>query len=290
MKKLEPKSEIFLVFTADTEYTPPWKSGSWVQNGPDQLNRRGLKNIESVLSKNSILGTFLLEGILAKNDSEVVLQLEGQGHEIGYHGFAHESYGGAWKTTTAEQPAILTRNEVKHRIAAGSEVIKNLTGRAPKSFVAPFHHVRKSTMRFLGDQEFHVDSSFYNHLYGLKEPFEIICANGRSIIEIPFSVPLRPKWRMGISPFFPTILEAALDDFDRTTADLPLSSNPENTTLCLLLTCHPWELVDEKEAKFRTLQKLLDYLIGVKKALPVTMEEFSTCFGKQFKNHTMYAI
>lgn len=286
---LRRPERILLLFTADTEYVPPWKSGSWCHVGADAENLRGLDIIRPILKANSMKGTFLLEGILAKNDPKVVLGLLSDEHEIGYHGYAHESYGGNWQTKTAEQPSVLSKEEVRVKIASGKEIIKNLTGKPPESFVAPFHHVRRSTLKILGDEGFRVDSSVYNHLYGISEPFEITCSN-RSIIEIPFSTPLRPRWRVHLSPFFPTILEAAETDFEHTMEDIGLPEDVRNDCLCILVTCHPWEFSNENDSKSKTLRKFLDDLIGKRKAEAITMREFPQYFQKEFKDPTIYAI
>jgi peptidoglycan/xylan/chitin deacetylase (PgdA/CDA1 family) len=282
-------SKILLLFTADAEYVPPWKSGSWIGVGSDPINLRGLDIIQAALRTYSIHGTFLLEGILAKNDPEVGKMLESQGHEVGYHGYAHESYGGAWTTHTAEQPEILDRKDVRVRIETGKEIIKETIGKTPESFVAPFHHVRKSTMKILAEEAFQVDASLYNHVYGVSEPFQIKCSN-YSLIEIPFTVPLRPKWRVGVSPFFPTILEAAQENYQRTVEDIQLPEGSTSQCLCILLTCHPWEFSDENDAKSKTLQKLLRYLVQERRAETITMVEFPHYFRKEFSDSEKYVI
>ena len=283
-------SKIFVIFAADTEYTPPWKSGSWVREGSDPATSKGTENIESLLSANSIKSTFLLEGILARNDPKLVQSLSDAGHEIGYHGYAHESYGGTWKTNTVEQPRILGKEEVSDKLVEGKEILRNINGQNPRSFVAPFHHTRKSTMEFLAEEEYSVDSSVYNHLYGIREPFKIYYPNGRRVLEIPFSVPLKPRWRFGISPFFPTILEAAVEDFDGTVADIQFPPKSGSEALCLLLTCHPWEFIDDNDAKFRTLRKLFDYLISTRKTTFCSMQDFQGHFEKEFNNQLKYEI
>lgn len=275
LQSSRPMLPIELVFTTDVEYTPPWKGGAWVQENQklDDGARTGLTFLLNMLKEYGIRGTFLLEGALAMHDTSVIQDILGANdhHEIGYHGWGHESYGGAWETNTKVQPEILTPKLVAERIMKGTWEIQRQVGRAPTSFVAPFHHARQSTIKALYSLGYTVDSSVYNHVYGLTRPFKLDVG----IIELPFAVPFEPISRFG-SPFYPTLLENIERHPDTFTGDIRLLSDalPESaTSLTLLITCHPWEFVEAQGSKAVALRRLLSFIMETRNYTAVTMNE-----------------
>lgn len=267
-RSLNEIAHVCVALTFDTEYVPPWGSGSWIRAGPDEITRSGINEIMTVLSEKDILATFLLEGILAKNDPGLVQSLSGKNHEIGYHGFAHESYGGWWRTNTIEQPRILSQVEVEEKISEGKEILRALTGNTPTSFVAPFHLIRKSTLISLARAGFTVDSSIYNHVDGLACPFTINTSE-RTLLEVPFAVSPHPLWRLKISPFYNTVLDASAKNLN----DGMAAIDENQDELCILLTSHPWEFAGSNNSKIAVLKKMIDYYNSIEKLEFVTMKD-----------------
>ena len=268
---LPEAEEIAVVLAFDTEYTPPWVAGTWERNGEDVQASKGLHNVLALTKELGAAGTFLVEGVFARENPRLVESVVVGEHEVGYHGFSHESYGGFWRTNTGQQPRVLAREDVLGYISRGKELIQDMVGKAPTSFVAPFHHMRKSTLTALGQLGFTADSSVYNHVYGLGDPFEI-SLGGSTIVEIPFGVAF-PVNRLGFSPFFPTVLEAYRMDEERTIGSVTRVVRRGSRSRHLLLTCHPWEFFDPESVQSSSLRSLLTRLVETGRVNWKTMSE-----------------
>lgn len=266
--------EIKVVLTADVEYTPPWTHGDWTRENGKSSVETGLHNLLDCLKSFGVTGTFLVEGIVARDNPNLISEIVARNHEVGYHGWAHESYGGWWRTNTIKQPEILNIEQVRERVRAGKDVIKAIAGYYPTSFVAPFHHVRISTLRILAQEGFTADASIYNHVYGVTEPF-ILEFSSKRLVEVPFAVPVRPTWRL-FSPFFPTLLDSVARDgqnfaygLDRLVTSTPIQTR----CVYLLMTCHPWEFVDLHDERFLALNRLIQYLASRRASEFLTLKD-----------------
>jgi|SRR5579864_3283974 len=252
-------SPSILIFTVDTELTPDWK----VPRKSPSLDQ-SISGLLSLLDDFRIRGTFLCEGMMIEEYGDLVKTISDSGHEIGYHGYDHESYGGYWPTKTVNQPKVLERDRIGTYLREGKNLIYNACGQNATSFVAPFHLASRCTIKELMKNGFTADASLYNHAFGLSStPFVIGSLvinlvsdrpNQKRLVEIPFTVPRTLSWR-----FNPPILEFATKHLQNAIEDcrgMPY----------ILLTVHPWELNPE-------MLSLIDFFLSGLKFESRTMRE-----------------
>ena len=107
--------------------------------------------------------TFFVLGWVAERCPDLVKRIQGLGHEIGCHGYAHKAiYDGTYV-------------EFERNLRRAKEVIENITGRALKSYRAPSFSITSRTMWALGvlaEEGFENDSSIFpidHDLYGIPD-------------------------------------------------------------------------------------------------------------------------
>jgi peptidoglycan/xylan/chitin deacetylase (PgdA/CDA1 family) len=238
-----------LIFTMDTELNPSWKV-------PRKMPRlkESISAVLSLLEDFKIKGTFLCEGQMIETYPEMVKKISEAGHEIGYHGYAHESYGGHWKTQTIEQPKILTKDRIGTYLREGKNLIYGATGQEATSFVAPFHLASFYTLDELQKNGFTADASVYNHCFGLpSKPFMI-----GELVEIPFAVPKKLNWRYNQPVLDYAASPGHLNDAIKQCKEMSH----------ILLTCHPWEMTSER-------LHIIDYFLSGLEFIPLTMREIA---------------
>jgi peptidoglycan/xylan/chitin deacetylase (PgdA/CDA1 family) len=115
---------------------------------------RGLQLIVDLLADLDIKATFFLEGdtlraIAKKVDVSELLS----GHEVGCHGVCHEDI-------TGESTGIcLTGPEIEGVVSESASIVKDVVGRQPTGFRAPYLHTSSETLSILADEGFKYDSS-----------------------------------------------------------------------------------------------------------------------------------
>lgn len=198
-EKTFPKQPEFL-FTCDTELSPPRDGRSWRDRGYASL--KGLEPLLDLLDSFDLKGVFFVEGKIAEEMPERVEEIHAREHEVGCHGYAHESYGGTLKVSTSETPPILTPEERRERLRRATRILAEVS-ECPTSFRAPFLNVDGDTIRILEELDYDADSSINNTIYGIQGPYHpsydrVHRAGDVDIIEDPIAV--APSWLAG-SPF-----------------------------------------------------------------------------------------
>jgi len=218
----------YALFTCDTELTPPWNTGTWEDMDPWTFEP-GVAEIEKVLDKHNIRGTFYCQGTVAEKFPDIVRILSMK-HLIGSHGYNHENYGGRPVTVWTKTNPVFAGdyNEKKELIAKSKAAIKNVIGQDPSVFVAPFDWTDPDLVTILDELGFEIDSSYHNYSLGLPSAF--FSPIGRRILELPLSVTWCGDMR------YKNILEAFT--YDQNYASQLLEQS------VLFLTCHPWEFTD----------------------------------------------
>ena len=242
----------YIVFSCDLELDPPWNTGSWESRTSYGLEK-GLPVLVELLEAYHIRATFFSEGILAETRPEMIVALKKQGHEIGCHGYAHESYGGAYRLHwPAPSPRILTLSERRKKIIRAKAMLEETVNLPIRSFRAPYLHIDSETLAIVDDAGFLIDSSLLNTLYGkLSRPYhplkKKIWMEGEpakphkihTLVEIPITVNIRPR----LLPHFPYLQiqaqspEAAI----KSIANIIALCNSLNTPAIILFVFHPWE-------------------------------------------------
>lgn len=115
---------------------------------------RGLILLVELLDELGIRGTFFLEAEAAQHiAAEVDLRRLLRGHEVASHGFSHEDLTGA------STGLPFTDEEKGDVIDRAAKVIKDLTGRPPRGFRAPYQHADDALYKLLAGRGYLYDSS-----------------------------------------------------------------------------------------------------------------------------------
>ena len=132
----------------------------------DSYSLRVEKNTDRILDllgQRGVKATFFVLGWVAERCPDLVKRIQGLGHEIGCHGYAHKAiYDGTYE-------------EFERNLRRAKEVIENITGRALKSYRAPSFSITSRTMWALGvlaEEGFENDSSIFpidHDLYGIPD-------------------------------------------------------------------------------------------------------------------------
>jgi len=248
-----------LVVTCDLELDPPWGLGSWNERGLRGI-REGLPRFLDLLDAHGVRGTFFVEGILARLAPDAVFEVARRGHEVGCHGLAHESYGGAYPIDkTIPYPRILEgRTGKATALRQAKELLENLVGVSVSSFRAPFLHIDSSGADAAADAGFLIDSSLENRLFGfLSVPLHLDPGNPLAssrnkercphpLIEIPVSVDPRPRLRS----YHPYGVVGPRSQTHAVLERIIMAHAVVGVVPALVVLTHPWEFVEGFESPF----------------------------------------
>ena len=106
------------------------------------------------------------------------------GHELAHHGYMHENV------------FSLSRSEQQEMFAHGSDVLKSLTGKAPRGWSAPGWGVNAATLDVMIDLGMRYDASLMDR----DRPYELTTSAG-SLIELPIAMSLDDWALFGVSLF-----------------------------------------------------------------------------------------
>jgi peptidoglycan-N-acetylglucosamine deacetylase len=165
---------VALTFDFDAESS--WLATAW-RSGPAALSRgayganEGVPRILKLLDEFNIPATFFVPGDTAERHSELVKRIVAAGHEIGHHGYVHES------------PQLLTPQEERSVLERGLEALAR-HGQKPAGYRSPGGEVSPSTYPLLLEYGFRYDSS----QVGRDTPYWVEI-NGRQteLAEVPFA-------------------------------------------------------------------------------------------------------
>ena len=155
----------------------------------DRRNEAFERQIAAVLALLDELGvaaTFFVLGLCARTYPDAVREIAARGHELACHGYAHE------------RVHVQTPDAFRADVARCTELIEELTGRAPAGYRAPaFSITRASAWAYdvLGELGFRYDSSQYDsprirgRLAGIPgEPYRLELGGSKSLVEFPIAV------------------------------------------------------------------------------------------------------
>ncbi len=131
--------------------------------------RTGAPRILGILDRAGIRGTFFVPGYSAEQWPDAVRSMAAAGHEIGHHGYLHESV--AALSPDAEE-AILLR---------GLAALDAVLGRRPTGWRAPMWEASWSSAELLAKHGFRYDSS----LMDSDQPYLLAAGAAGPIVELP---------------------------------------------------------------------------------------------------------
>jgi peptidoglycan-N-acetylglucosamine deacetylase len=193
--------------------------------------RHGLKALQAVLERHKTAATFFVPALVAERMPALLPGLVAAGHEVGLHGYAHETVR---ETTDGEFTVALERSIL---------IFEQQTGRVPRGFRAPgwemTEHMLKEIERF---------GLYDSSLAGLDWPYTL-----GQITEIPISWAREDTARFkltGLADRWPPtgpdqVLAEWIFDYEATAAAGGL----------FVLTLHDW--IAGRPAQLRVLDTLL---------------------------------
>lgn len=252
-RSLLKSNKALFSFTCDVELVPPFFGGHW-ERRPTKPTLDGLKKILDLLKKKSIQATFFVEGVFCQKFSDVVGMISDEGHEIGSHGYAHETYGGRWIPRKTPPPVVLSLKERREKIRKASTILTKVINKRPVSFRAPFSSINEDTLLILEDEGFILDASVYNMIYDVPpkpyhpDRFNLGKEGDMKLYEVPVAVSQfayrRDLWCYYyelLSEVCATSPEEALRNV-RIATMLQASCGEPFTVIAM--TSHPWEFAD----------------------------------------------
>ncbi|MCG8321464.1 MAG: polysaccharide deacetylase family protein, partial [Cytophagales bacterium] len=112
--------------------------------------------------------TFYVPAWCIERYPDAVAAMVKDGHEVAHHGYIHE------------HPSELSREEERHWLRRGIEIIERHTGRRPRGFRAPLYNFSDHTLDLLLEEGFTYDAS----LMGDDVPY-LIQSDLGDLVELP---------------------------------------------------------------------------------------------------------
>jgi peptidoglycan/xylan/chitin deacetylase (PgdA/CDA1 family) len=139
--------------------------------------RTGVPRLLRVLERRSVSATFFVPGYSAERWPDAVRAIRDAGHEIGHHGYLHESSRG---TSAADEEARLLR---------GLEALDQVAGVRPIGYRAPRWEMSPTLLSLLPRHGFEYDSG----LMDADHPYRVAVAPG---VDAPTLVELPVQWAL----------------------------------------------------------------------------------------------
>jgi len=149
---------------------------SMAEYGPSVATPRILDLLDSY----SVKASFYIPGYVAETHADLVKEIVRRGHEVGHHGYLHES------------PASLSPREELSVLEKGCDILTRLTGQAPQGYRAPGWELSERSIGLLASHNFLYDSS----LMGDDAPYILKGDTPQRMVEIPV------HWLLDDAPYF----------------------------------------------------------------------------------------
>jgi peptidoglycan/xylan/chitin deacetylase (PgdA/CDA1 family) len=145
-----PRLTVCLTF--DFDAMSPWVQGMAAGNlaavSRGEFGAVAIPRILALLSRHEVPATFFVPGHTALAYPELVRRIAGEGHEIGHHGWVHESVLG------------LDREQERDVFVRGLEALDQVLEHRPVGYRAPSAEVGPNTVEILLEHGMRYDASF----------------------------------------------------------------------------------------------------------------------------------
>lgn len=150
--------EIIATFGADIDAVAGWIGSYGGADSPSDIQRGvyageiGTPRLLKMFQRHGIRVSWFIPGHSIETFPEQVAMIAEAGHEIGAHGYLHEN------------PVAMTPAQEEDVLVKSVELITQLTGQAPRGYVAPWWELSKDTPALLQKHGFR-----YDHSQGYKD-------------------------------------------------------------------------------------------------------------------------
>lgn len=210
---------------------------SWARYGP----KVGVPRILDLLKRKEVQASFFVPGYTAELYPDLIRRIQAEGHEIGAHGYLHEK---AFELDIVKEEAALVKT---------CQILKDITGRKPTGYRAPWWDVKQSTPALLARHGMVYDSSLMDD----DCPYTLTTGDG-DLIELPvhwtnddweqFAFMADPHMGSGVIETCEKALQLWKEEFE----------GQYHYGGAFILTMHP-EIIG-RPARLMMLERLIDYI------------------------------
>lgn len=149
--------EIFVAYGIDVDAVAGWLGSYGGEDSPLDISRGlfagevGVPRLVDLFDKYNLKTTWFIPGHSIETFPKQVEMIVGAGHEIGAHGYSHEN------------PISMTPKQEEDVLLKSIELIKDLTGKRPSGYVAPWWEFSKVTNELLLKHGFKYDHSLMHN-------------------------------------------------------------------------------------------------------------------------------
>ncbi len=226
--------------------------------------RVGVPRILALLDRYSIPATFFVPGITAERYPHLVQQIRDKGHEIGHHGYRHQS------------PTTLTVDEERSALEQGLEALQRAAGITPEGYRSPSWDLSEYSISLLQEYDFLYDSSLMGDDF---QPYTLAGDPAQEpLIELPVSWELddAPHFLFNFSPRYRVGLSAPSKVFDIWSMEFEGAFRNQGV---FTVTMHPQ--IIGRYHRMRMLETLIKHIAGHKGVRFATCAQAASLWNKR---------
>ncbi|WRB56169.1 polysaccharide deacetylase [Helicobacter pylori] len=149
--------EILVAYGVDIDAVAGWLGSYGGEDSPDDISRGlfagevGIPRLLKLFKKYHLPATWFAPGHSIETFPEQMKMIVDAGHEVGAHGYSHEN------------PIAMSAKQEEDVLLKSIELIKDLTGKAPEGYVAPWWEFSNITNELLLKHGFKYDHSLMHN-------------------------------------------------------------------------------------------------------------------------------
>lgn len=244
-----------VMLSFDVDGDTIWKNGNRAYEGGENFLRANsvgsygpncaVARILQILKEEDIKATFFIPAKVMEDYPDMCRKIDGEGHEIGHHGYHHERYV---DLSTVEQREIIEKSQ---------KVFKEVIGREAVGYRTPSGDWARDTAEILYEMGFSYSSSMRDD----DRPYRTII-NG----EVTDFIEMAPKWDLDdFVQFGYNLFPAEPSGQDRIAGIEQVFENfcqefdgYYKEGLCFVIQCHPQ--IIGSPGRLRMYQRLIQYI------------------------------
>lgn len=151
------KKEILVSYGVDIDAVAGWLGSYGGEDSPDDISRGlfagevGIPRLLKLFKKYNIKATFFAPGHSIETFPKEMAMIVADGHEVGAHGYSHEN------------PIAMTPKQEESVLLKSMDLIRQLTGKNPTGYVAPWWEFSNVTNELLLKHGFKYDHSLMHN-------------------------------------------------------------------------------------------------------------------------------